>query len=93
MRPPSGWNSPHSCPLNLRWSAWVSTHLRWACGSVQEPRSTRLVNLRTLIAEKRAKETRCAPAKRLEITARLPFNYVLVRLGVHPHKEVLSGNF
>ncbi len=40
-------------------------------------------NFRALIAEKRAKETRCAPAKRLEITARLPFNFVLV----------LSGNF
>jgi hypothetical protein len=36
-----------------------------------------------LIAEKRAKETRFAPAKRLEISARLPFNFVLV----------LSGNF
>jgi hypothetical protein len=36
-----------------------------------------------LVAEKREKETRCAPAKRLEITARYPFNFVLV----------LSGNF
>ena len=47
----------------------------------------------SLIFERRAKETRCAPAKRLEITARLSFNYVLVRVGGHPHKEVLSGNF
>ncbi len=50
-------------------------------------------NFRALTAEKRAKETRCAPVKRLEITARLPFNFVLVRLGLHPHKEVMSGNF
>ena len=31
-----------------------------------------------LISEKRTKETRCAPVKRLEITARLPLNFVLV---------------
>ena len=36
---------------------------------------------RALIAEERAKETRCAPAKRLEITARLPFNFVQVLIG------------
>ena len=46
-------------------------------------------NFRALIAEQRAKETRCAPAKRLEITARLPFHFVLVRLVLHPHKELL----
>jgi len=34
-----------------------------------------------LIFERRAKETRCASAKRLEITARLPFNFVLVLIG------------
>jgi hypothetical protein len=34
-----------------------------------------------LIFERRAKETRCAPAKRLEITARLPFNFVQVLIG------------
>ena len=32
----------------------------------------------SLISEKRTKETRCATVKRLEITARLPFNFVLV---------------
>ena len=36
-----------------------------------------------LIAEQRAKETRCAPAKRQEITAAVPSNFVLVRLGQH----------
>jgi hypothetical protein len=50
-------------------------------------------NFRALIAEERTKETRCAPAKRLEITARLPFNFVLVRLVLHPHKEVLEWRF
>jgi hypothetical protein len=46
-------------------------------------RKAELKHAAASIAEKRAKETRCAPAKRLEITARLPFNFVLV----------LSGNF
>jgi hypothetical protein len=46
-------------------------------------RKTELKHAAALITEKRAKETRCAPAKRLEISARLPFNFVLV----------LSGNF
>ena len=36
-----------------------------------------------LITEMRAKETRCSSSDRLEIIARLPFNFVLV----------LSGNF
>jgi hypothetical protein len=42
---------------------------------------------RALIAEQRAKETRCArcaPAMRLEITAAMSFNFALVRLGQHP---------
>jgi hypothetical protein len=38
---------------------------------------------RPLIAEQRAKETPCRPAERLEITAALPFNFALVRLGEH----------
>jgi hypothetical protein len=38
---------------------------------------------RALTAEQRAKETRCAPTKRLEITAAMPFNFALVRLGEH----------
>ena len=41
-------------------------------------------NFRGLIAEKRAKETHCAPAKRLEFTVRLPFKSALVHLGLHP---------
>ena len=40
-------------------------------------------NFRALIAEKRAKETRCAPAKRQEFTAAVPSNFALVRLGQH----------
>jgi hypothetical protein len=47
-------------------------------------------NLRALITEERSKETRCASDKRLEITTRLPFNFVLVRLVLQPHKEVLE---
>jgi hypothetical protein len=46
-------------------------------------------NFRALIAEKRANETRCSPAKRLEITARLPFNFVWV--STHTRKS-LSGS-
>ena len=38
---------------------------------------------RALTAEQRAKETRCAPTNRLEITAAMPFNFALVRLGQH----------
>ena len=38
---------------------------------------------RALTAEKRAKETRCAPAKRQEFTAAVPSNFALVRLGEH----------
>jgi hypothetical protein len=38
---------------------------------------------RALIAEPRAKETRCAPAKRQEFTAAVPSNFALVRLGHH----------
>ena len=38
---------------------------------------------RALNAEQRAKETRCAPAKRQEFTAAVPSNFALVRLGQH----------
>ena len=38
---------------------------------------------RALIAEQRAKETRCAPAERLEFTAAVPSNFALLRLGQH----------
>ena len=34
-----------------------------------------------LIFERRTKETRCAPTMLLEITVRLPFNFVLVLIG------------
>jgi hypothetical protein len=36
-----------------------------------------------LIAEKRAKETGDSPAKRLEITAAMCFNFALVQMGQH----------
>ena len=49
----------------------------------QLPRKNRRLKFRALTVEKRAKETRCVPTKRLEITALLPFNFVLVRLGEH----------
>ena len=38
---------------------------------------------RALIAEERAKATRCAPAERLEFTAGVISNFALVRLGQH----------
>ena len=38
---------------------------------------------RALTAETRAKETGDAPTNRLEITAAMPFNFALVRLGQH----------
>ena len=38
---------------------------------------------RALIAEQRAKETRCAPAERQKVTATVPSNFALVRLGLH----------
>jgi hypothetical protein len=38
---------------------------------------------RALTAEKRAKETGDAPTNRLEITATMPSNFALVRLGQH----------
>jgi len=34
-------------------------------------------------AEQRAKETRCAPAERQEVTATVSSNFALVRLGQH----------
>jgi hypothetical protein len=40
-----------------------------------------LKHVAALIFERRTKETRCAPVKRLEITARLPFNFVQVLIG------------
>ncbi len=40
-------------------------------------------NFGALIAEKRAKETRCAPAKRLEFTARMPLKCALIKVRLH----------
>jgi hypothetical protein len=80
VRPPSGRNSPYGCPLNLRGSAWVSTSSRWVTVHASCLATIGACNFRALIAEKRAKETRDAPANRLEITARLHFNFALVRL-------------
>jgi hypothetical protein len=51
---------------------------------------TNLVPQNEAATEKKVKETLCAPDKRIEITARLTFNFVLVRLGLHPPKEVLE---
>ncbi len=48
---------------------------------------TELKHDSVLITEKRTKETRCEPAKRLEITAQLPFNFVLVL------KQLLASAF
>ena len=79
MRPPSGRNSPQRCPLTLRWSAWVSTSLRWATAHARCLAKMGGCNFRALMAEKRAKETSDSPAKRLEITAAMPSNFALVR--------------
>jgi hypothetical protein len=45
-----------------------------------------------LIVEKRAKETRDSPANRPEITARLPFNFVVARLGLSPRRKFVLQN-
>ena len=50
----------------------------------QLPRKDRgACKFRVLIAEKRAKETGDSPAKRLEITAAMCFNFALVQMGQH----------
>jgi hypothetical protein len=83
VRPPSGWNSPQGCSLILRWSAWVSTSSPWATVHTSCLAKTDACNFRALTAEKRAKETGDAPTNRLEITATMPSNFALVRLGQH----------
>ena len=83
MRPPSGRNSPQRCPLTLRWSAWVSTSSPWATVHASCLAKIGACNFRALTAEKRAKETGDAPTNRLEITATMPSNFALVRLGEH----------
>ena len=57
--------------------------LAMAHSTRQLPRKNRRLKFRALTAEKKAKETGNAPTNRLEFTALLPFNFVLVRLGEH----------
>jgi hypothetical protein len=57
--------------------------LAMAHSTRQLPGKNRRLKFRALTAEKRAKETGNAPTNRLEFTALLPFNFVLVRLGEH----------
>jgi hypothetical protein len=76
--PRSGSPGPHICaadPLILS---------RYPPAKRQEFTAGPSALFRALIGEKRAKETRCTPTKRLEFTARLPFKSALVRLGLNP---------
>jgi hypothetical protein len=57
--------------------------LAMAHSTRQLPRKNRRLKFRALTAEKKAKETGNAPTNRLEFTALLPFNFVLVRLVEH----------
>ena len=61
---------------------WMSAYLLPKNRLIRGRRAkAELKHAAALIFEKTAKETRCASAKRLEITARLPFNFVLVLIG------------
>ena len=70
-------------PSNFALVRLVSTSSPWATVHASCLAKIGACNFRALTAEKRAKETGDAPTNRLEITATMPSNFALVRLGEH----------
>ena len=74
----------HACALMHTCAADVLIIWRYPRAKRQEfTAGVSSANFGALNAEKRAKETRCAPAKRLEFTARMPFNCALIKVRLH----------